>query len=295
MITLIGAAAGVAHAAASVSATELSPDLRPVLILEAPLGELMLVHHALPLADRRAESLALKLGHWIAAPIVRRDRVERRAALPLAWQTSEPDRGFSQVLLARLSPVAANWPWRTLIVSSSGPESNSQLQTLRGQDAVVAVVRDELVDLEGQVEFHVMLDLTTVRAIATTHETRVPVPVEYFSAPLTADSRRPRRSLALFGRDGPLDLQVSTAATDLSQFLATTVARVSVPDSLHPRNPTLGELRLHPRCGECRASDPVVYLQPGRAWVRVGKLSGSILALPLQSRRPVRAARSRGP
>ena len=89
----------------------------------------------------------------------------------------------------------------------------------------------------------------------------------------------------LFAANGRLDDQVSTAATDLSQFLATIVARVSVPDSLHPHNPTLGELGLHPSCGTCRASDPVVYLQPARVWVRVGKLPGSILALPRQPAR----------
>jgi hypothetical protein len=108
--------------------------------------------------------------------------------------------------------------------------------------------------------------------------------VEYFAPPLAGNSARPRRSRAHFVMDGPLDDQVSTAATDLSQFLATIVARVSVPDSLHPHNPTLGELGVHPACGECRASDPVVYEQPGRVWVRVGRPPGTILALPLARR-----------
>jgi len=127
----------------------------------------------------------------------------------------------------------------------------------------------------------VTLQLVTVRAIATRQETRAKTPVQYFAPLLAADSGQPRRSQAAFAMDGALDEQVSTAATDLSQFLATIVARVSVPASLHPRNPTLGELGLHPACGECRASDRVIYLQPGRAWVRVGKPPGSILSLPL--------------
>src|SRR5580692_6525715 len=186
-----------ARAATEASATELSPDMRPVLMLEPPQGDLLLVNHA------------------------------ARAPLPAAWRTSEPDRGFAQALLQQLS--GSNWPWQTLIVSSSGPESDSQLQTLVGQDAVVAVVRDELVDVAGKVQLHVTMDLTTVRAIATTHEKRVHVNVEYFARPLTADSGVPRRSLAQFVAAGPLDGQVGTAATDLSEFLATIVAQVSVP------------------------------------------------------------------
>lgn len=243
------------HAATAASATELSPDMRPVLMLEPPQGDLLLVSHG------------------------------ARAQLPVPWRTSEPDRGFAQALLQQLSGPA-NWPWQTLIVSSSGPESDSQLQTLVGQDAVVAVVRDELVDLAGKVQLHVIMDLTTVRAIATTHEKRVHVNVEYLARALTADSGLPRRSRAQFVAAGPLDNQVSTAATDLSEFLATIVARVSVPNRLHPHNPTLGELGVRPDCGECRPADPVVYQQPGRVWVQMSKLPGSILALPLQSVRP---------
>jgi len=238
------------------SAAELSPDIRPVLILQPPQGELLLVRHVAHLSDKRA--------------------------LPRAWRTSEADRGFTQALLMQLSHVAANWPWRSLIVSASASQSDSHLQTLSGQDAVVAVAHDELVDLGGKIEFHVTVDLITVRAIATAQEQRTHTPVEYFAPALKADSSLPRRSLAAFAMDGALDDQVSTAATDLSQFLALIVARVSVPSSLHPHNPTLGELGLHPVCAECRASNPVVYRQPSRVWVRVGKPPGRILALPLR-------------
>jgi hypothetical protein len=281
---LLLVAGAAAHAASSGPAAGLSPDQRPVLVLEPPHGALLLVHHAVRLPDRQAESLALKFGYWIAASVVRRDREERRGPLPSAWLTSEPDRGFGQGLLMQLSQASANWPWRTLIISSPGPESDSQLQSLPGQDAVIAVVRDELVDLAGKVELHVTMQLVTVRAIATPRETRLRTQVEYFAPPLTGDSAMPRRSQAHFVMDGPLDDQVSTAATDLSQFLATIVARVSVPDSLHPHNPSLGELGVRPTCGACRASDPVVYEQPGRVWVRVGKPPGTILALPLTRR-----------
>ena len=282
---IVAAGLGPARAATSGPVTELSPDLRPVLVLQAPQSELMLVNHALPLQDKVAPSLAQKFGSWIAAPVTRRDHVERRTHLPAAWLTAEADRGFSQALLMQLSQVSSNWPWRTMVISSSDPESDSQLQTLPGQDAIVAVLHAELVDLGDKVEFHVLMDLVSVRGIATAHETRVRTPVEYFAPALAADRRLPRRNLALFAANGRLDDQVSTAATDLSQFLATIVARVSVPDSLHPHNPTLGELGLHPSCGTCRASDPVVYLQPARVWVRVGKLPGSILALPRQPAR----------
>jgi hypothetical protein len=282
---IVAAALGPARAATSGPVTELSPDLRPVLVLQAPQSELMLVNYAVRLQDKVAPSLAQKFGSWIAAPVIHQDRAERRTHLPPAWLTAEADRGFSQALLMQLSQVSSNWPWRTLVISSSDPESDSQLQTLPGQEAIVAVLHAELVDLGDKVEFHVLMDLVTVRAIATPHEARVRTQVEYFAPTLGADRRLPRRNLALFAANGQLDDQVSTAAADLSQFLATIVARVSVPDSLHPHNSTLGELGLHPSCGACRASDPVVYLQPARVWVRVGRLPGSILALPRQPAR----------
>ena len=252
---LLLASGTAAEAASPGPRAGLSPDLRPVLVLEPPHGALQLVRHG------------------------------TRGPLPSAWRTSEPDRGFSQGLLMQLSQASANWPWRTLVVSSSAPESDRQLQSLMGQDAVIAVVRDELLERTGKVQLHVTLQLVTVRAIATAHETRLSTPVDYLAPPLVGNSTSPRRSRAHFVMDGPLDDQVSTAATDLSQFLATIVARVSVPDSLHPHNPTLAELGVHPACAACRASDPVVYEQPGRIWVRVGRPPGTILALPL-ARRP---------
>ncbi len=253
-VLILAAGFGPALAASPETAIELSPDARPVLILVPPQGELLL--------GRRG--------------------ARRRVPLPSAWQTSEADRGFTQALLMQLSHVAANWPWRTLIVSSSGPESASQLQTLGGQSAVVAVVQDELLDLAGKVQFHVHMELTTVREIASRHERRVQTHVDYVAAALAADSAAPRRNAAAFAPNGALDEQAGTAATDLSQFLALIVARVSVPASLQPRNSTLGGLGLHPNCAECRASDRVVYLQPGRVWVRVGRPPGSILAVPLK-------------
>ncbi len=158
-----GALHGAAHAA--TAATELSPDRRPVLMLEPPQGDLLLVNHPGRLPDKGSGSFALKPGHWIAPPIPKRERYEWSTQLPASWRTTAPDRGFAQALLLQLSG-SANWPWQTLIVSTSGPESDSQLQTLVGQDAVVAVVRDELVDLAGKVQLHVTMDLTTVRAIA---------------------------------------------------------------------------------------------------------------------------------
>jgi hypothetical protein len=238
-------------------AMELSPDTRPVLLLQPPQGDLMLKRRAM-----------------------------HRVPLPQAWRTSEPDRGFAEALQRQLSLGAANWPWRRLIDGSSGADSDSQLATLTDQTVVIAVVHDELVDLGGKVEFHVTMELVTVRAIATAHENRSRTQVQYFAPALIADSSAPRRSMAPFAMDGALDAQVSTAATDLSQFLATIVARVSVPPALRPHNPTLGELGAHPLCPACRASDQVVYAQPDRVWVRVAKVPGSILALPLQSARP---------
>ena len=252
---------GAVQAQTSGPATELAPDERPALLLEPPQGPLLLEHHSLLLPNRRS-------------------------ALPAPWRTGEPDRGFTSALLMQLSHVAANWPWRSLIVSTSGPESDSQLQTLGGEDAVVAVVKDELMDLGGKVQFHVTVDLVIVRGIATRHETRSHIPVQYFAPALNADSAAPRRSPAAFAMDGPLDDQVSTAATDLTQFLATIVARLWVPESLRAHNPTLAELGVRPVCADCRATDPVVYQQPGRVWVRVARSGGSILSLPLQSVRP---------
>jgi hypothetical protein len=67
-------------------AMELSPDPRPVLLLQPPQGDLMLAHRAL-----------------------------QRVPLPRAWRTPEPDRGFAEALQQQLSHGAANWPWRRLI------------------------------------------------------------------------------------------------------------------------------------------------------------------------------------
>src|SRR5271167_694789 len=72
-------------------ATELAPDRRPVLLLTPPRGQLLLVRHAVLLPNHRAP-------------------------LPAPWRTSEPDRGFATALSMQLSHVAANWPWRTLIL-----------------------------------------------------------------------------------------------------------------------------------------------------------------------------------
>jgi hypothetical protein len=278
--------AAVAPARAAGPTAELSPDSRPVLVLEPAPGPLLLVRHAQRLADRRPESALLKLGHWIAAPMAAKDRTDHRTALPAPWLTTEPDRGFSQALLMQLSHAPSNWPWRTLIVSSSAAETETQLQALAGQDVVAAQIRTELADLGGKVEYHLTLELTTARAAAPAHEGRAHTHVEYFATPLPADPAAPRRRQGLFAMEGSLDSQVSTAATDLGQFLAMIVGRVSVPAGLRPHNPTLGELSLHPVCDPCRPSDPVIYLQPGRVWVRVGRSTGTILALPLQSNRP---------
>src|ERR1700753_1504862 len=128
------AAGGAAHA---VPTAELSPDTRPVLVVEPPQGELLLVRHITRLPDRPSESLVLRLGHWIVAPVTGATRTEHRAPLPAPWRTTEADRGFTQALLMQLSHVAGNSPWRTLIVSSSHLESDSQLQTLGGRDAVL--------------------------------------------------------------------------------------------------------------------------------------------------------------
>ena len=93
---IVVAGIGSAPAATVGAATELSPDMRPVLVLQAPPGELMLVHHAVRLPDGRPESLAQKLGNWISAPVIGQDREERRTHLPSDWRTAAPDRGFSQ-------------------------------------------------------------------------------------------------------------------------------------------------------------------------------------------------------
>ena len=175
-VLIVSAGFGHALAATVGAAIEVSPDTRPVLVLTPPQGELQLVRRA----------------------------TRRRARLPALWRTSEPDRGFTQALLMQLSHVAANWPWRSLIVSSSGAESDRQLQALAGQDAVVAVAQDELVDLAGKVEFHLIMELTTLRAIATPHETRVRTHVEYIAPALVADSAAPRRNPAPFAMDGAL-------------------------------------------------------------------------------------------
>ncbi len=74
--------AATAQAEAPGPAAELSPDRRPVLLLQPPQGPLLLVRHAVLLPNHRGP-------------------------LPAAWRTSEPDRGFTAALLMQLSHVAA--------------------------------------------------------------------------------------------------------------------------------------------------------------------------------------------
>jgi hypothetical protein len=266
----------------SASVTELSPDLRPTLIVLPPLQGLMLAHHAHPLSQSRAEALAHALGLLVALPIIHHRARESLQPLPPSWRTDDADRGFMEQLSGALEPGEANWPWRELRIVKSGEEIDRLVSQLSGQDVAVALLGFELEDLGAHVQLSVQADVTFVRFAGTARESRVRTLIRHLAPRLDADPQRPRASAAQFRAAGPLDRLMSTAALDLSRVLAVTVARdVSAVASIaQPQGRRYGQLGRKPKCRECRADDPVLHEEPGRVWVAPTKLPGTVLSLP---------------
>ncbi len=263
----------------------LSPDERPTLVIVDAPAELMIVHHAHPLAPGKAEELALKLGIFTAGPIIRRYAREGTDPLPRAWRTQEPDRGFAAALAAALDRTQSNWPWRDLRIAASDTEANDVLAELTsGQDVVLVTFQYALEDQLRTVQLNARAHVRFVRAAGTPRESRTEFSIEHLSQPLAADWGHPRKYAAEFRSGGPLDQRVDEAALDLSRALALTVARLTTvaPDG-SPKGRHFADLLAKPKCPECRPNDPVLHEEPGRVWVAPSSLAGTVLSLPVQT------------
>jgi hypothetical protein len=266
--------------ATSAPIAELSPDERPMLILVSAPGELLLVHHAHPMPPSAAERLALKLGLFIAGPIIRRRARESAGPLPVAWRTPALDRGFVQELSSTLERTQANWPWRTLRLAASREQAEALAEQSKADAAVVSFTL-ELVDLDRQVQFSASALVLLARAAGTPRESRTYIVIRHFAPPLPADTAHPERSAVLFRAGGALDQQVSAAATDLSRALAVTIARLTTPTPIGAiAGRRYADLAVKPRCTECRPEDAVLHEEPARVWVTPSRQPGTVLSLP---------------
>lgn len=271
-----------ASASAPPPAAALSPDQRPTLVIVAPPMALTIVHHAHPLPPSEAEQLALKLGLYAAVPIIRRRARDGWDPLPRAWQTSEPDRGFSADISAALDPAQqANWPWRALKIVSSSAEANAALAELSGQDAAVATFKCELEDGLRTVRLVARATVRLIRDAGAPDQKDTQFNIRHYGRAIVADWGRPQKYAVAFRSGGPIDDQVSAAALDLSHALAVIIARLTTPETLESASRHFGDLTHKPTCPECRASDPVIHEEPGRVWVIPARLGATLLSLPV--------------
>jgi len=267
---------------ASAQVTALSPDQRPTLVIVTPADELMLVHHAQPLSPSTAERLALKLGLFIAGPIIRSHARESVDPLPQSWRTAQPDRGFGSELTQALDHTQANWPWRGLRMVSSPAQVAGTLNELKGQDVAVVTLSCELLDLTHSVQFSAETHVRLLRRVATAHESRTDIVIRHLAAPLRAERQHAQSFASTFGAGGPLDRMVNDAALDLSRALAVTIARIATPaPEVQVVGRRLADLPLKPKCAECRPTDTVLHEEPGRIWVAPSRSAGTILSLPV--------------
>lgn len=262
--------------------TALSPDQRPTLVIVASPVALLIVHHPQPLSPQDAEQLALRIGIFAAAPIIRRQARAGLDPLPQAWQSGDPDRGFVASLEAALDRSQANWPWRALKIVESQAEANDAVADLTGQDVAVVTFRCDLEDWMHTVQFSARARVKLLRAAGTPQESRTQFSIQHLSVPLTADWGRARQYAAVFRPGGPLDRTVTAAALDLSRALAVTIARLTTgtPD-IRIAGREFSQLVEKPKCPECRPDDPVLHEEPGRVWVAPSKLAGTVLSLPV--------------
>lgn len=271
-----------AGASAPAAATALSPDQRPTLIIVAAPSELTIVHHAHPLPPNKAEQLALKLGLFIAAPIIRRHARDGWDPLPRAWQTDQSDRGFDAAVTAALDPSQqANWPWRALRIVASNAEADAALASLAGQDAAIVTFKCELEDQLRTVQLLARASVRWIRDAGTSRESRTQLGIRYYARPIAADWGRPKQYAAAFRSGGLLDEQVSAAALDLSHALAVVIARLMTPATLESVGRRYADLTQKPKCPECRPGDAVLHEEPGRVWVVPARLGGTVLSLPV--------------
>jgi hypothetical protein len=279
--TLIALSLAVAPVCAtSAPIAVLSPDERPMLILVSAPEGLLVVHHAHPMPPNTAERLALRLGLFIAGPIIRRRARESVGPLPVAWRSDARDRGFLQELSATLDRTQANWPWRTLRVVASSEQADALAEQSKSDAAVVSFTL-ELEDLERQVQLSASAQVLLARAAGTPRESRTHIVIRHLAPPLPADTAHPERAAPLFHEGGPLDQQVSATAFDLSRALAVTIARLTTPTPTGAiASRRYADLAVRPRCAECRPEDAVLHEEPGRVWVAPAREPGTVLSLP---------------
>lgn len=271
-------------ASASVPAppAALSPDQRPTLVIVSPPTALTIVHHARPLPPAEAEQLALKLGLEAAVPIIRRRARDGWDPLPRAWQTDEPDRGFSADISAALDPAQqANWPWRALKIVTSSAEADAALAELSGQDAAIATFKCELEDDFRTVQLVARATVRLIHDAGAAGQKETQFNIRHYGRPIAADWGRPRKYAITFRSGGPIDDEVSGAALDLSHALAVIIARLTTPETLTAASRQFGDLTHKPTCPECRAADPVIHQEPGRVWIIPARLGATLLSLPV--------------
>jgi len=283
---VVAAALYVAPALASVAslapATALSPDQRPTLVIVASPTALLIAHHPQPLSPEDAEQLALKLGLFTAGPIIRREARAGFDPLPQAWQSGDPDRGFTAALEAALDRTQANWPWRALRIVESQAQARDAVADLTGQDVAIVTFRCELEDWMHTVQFSARARVRLLRAAGTPQESRTQFSIRHLSVPLTADWGRARKYAAVFRAGGPLDQAVNAAALDLSRALAVTIARLTTgTPNIRIAGRVFSQLLEKPKCPECRPDDAVLQVEPGRVWVAPSNLAGTVLSLPV--------------
>ncbi|MGH8218373.1 MAG: hypothetical protein ACREUT_07395 [Steroidobacteraceae bacterium] len=263
-------------------AAALSPDQRPTLVIVAPPEALTIMHHGHPLPTPEAEQLALKVGLYAALPMIRRLARNGWDPLPRAWQTGEPDRGFSAEIAAALDPSQqGNWPWRALKIVTSSAEAEQALAQLDGQDAAVVTYRCQLEDQLHTVQLVARASVKLIHDAQTAGQSDTRFNIRHYARPLVADWGRSRESAAVFRSGGPLDAEVSAAALDLSHALAVVIARLTTPATLEAASRHFGDLTHKPQCSVCRPSDPVIHEEPGRVWVIPARLGATLLSLPV--------------
>ncbi len=272
----------LADAAAPAPGTTLSPDQRPTLVIVTMPTALLIAHHPQPLSATDAEQLALKLGLFTAGPIIRRRARSGLDPLPRAWQSGDPDRGFSAALAAALDRSQANWPWRALRIVASESEARDAVNDLKGQDVAVVSFKCELEDWMHTVQYSARAHVQLLRAAGTPQESRTEFSIRHLSRLLTADWGDSRKYAAVFRFGGPLDQAVDSAVLDLSRALAVTIARLTTATpNIRIAGREFGQLPDKPKCPECRPDDAVLHEEPGRVWVAPANLAGTVLSLPV--------------
>jgi len=274
--------------------TSISPDQRPTLIIVADPSPLLIRHHPRPLSPVTAQAMALRLGLYVAVPIIRRYARTGLDPLPTAWRTDQPDRGFTAALEAAIDRTQANWPWRDLKIVRTEAKARAALADLTGDDVALVSFKYELEDWIETVQYSAEARVSMLRDVGTPRESRTQFDIRHLSRMIAADWGDPREYAAVFRAAGPLDQAVNSAALDLSRALAVTISRLTTatPD-IQIAGLEFGQLLHKPSCGVCRSTDTVLQQSPGRVWVAPWKLAGTILSLPVAQPRHARVASDR--